>query len=199
MTWLLIGAVVALALAIALGVSWLEHNHAKPAAAPAGQTAQAPKVELDATAAAALKQELETAYRRQIQELTGTFAQDLAATSKKLSDQVERLTTEVISTELEQYQATMDQVRGIADQAAAQIKAAMEQQQAGLQQAVEQAVAAERDQRLAQIDSRLSQIISSYLVESLGSGVDLGAQADYIVQSLESHKEDIKKDLSSGI
>lgn len=199
MTWVLIAAaVIILALAIALGVAWLEHGHAKHAAA-APAAAPAPKVELDAAAAAALKQELETAYRRQIQELTGTFAQDLTATSKKLSEQVERLTTEVISTELEQYQATMNQVRGIADQAAAQIKTAMDQQQAGLQQAVEQAVANERDRRLALIDTRLSQIISSYLVESLGSGVDLGAQADYIVQSLEAHKEDIKKDLASGV
>lgn len=199
MTWMLIAAaVIILALAIALGVAWLEHGHAKHAAAgPAA--APAPKVELDAATAAALKQELETAYRRQIQELTGTFAQDLTATSKKLSEQVERLTTEVISTELEQYQTTMNQVRGIADQAAAQIKTAMDQQQAGLQQAVEQAVASERDRRLALIDTRLSQIISSYLVASLGSGVDLGAQADYIVQSLETHKEDIKKDLASGV
>ena len=198
MTWILIiSAVVVLALIVAFGVIWLERGHAKhPATAQPGQPA---KVDLDAATAAKLQLELEAAYRQQIQNTTAKFAQDLSGTSTKLSEQVERLTTEVITTELEQYQAAMDQVRGIAAKAAEQIQAAMAQQQAGLQKAVEEAVAAERDRRLSLIDSRLSQIISSYLVESLGSGVDLGAQADYIIQSLEQRKDEIKKDLASGV
>ena len=198
MTLIIVGiAVIVLALAVALGVVWLERGHKHPANAQAeGQPA---KVTLTPEAAAKLQQELEAAYRQQIQNTTNQFAQDLSGTSAKLSEQVERLTTEVITTELEQYQAAMDQVRGIASKAAEQIQAAMAQQQAGLQKAVEEAVTAERDRRLAMIDDRLSQIISSYLVESLGSGVDLGAQADYIIQSLEQHKEEIKKDLASGV
>jgi flagellar basal body-associated protein FliL len=196
MTWLVIViAVIALALVIALGVLWLERGHKHAATAPA----QPAKLTLDQAAVDKLQQELEAAYRQQIQDTTAKFAQDLSGTSAKLSEQVERLTTEVITTELEQYQAAMDQVRGIAAKAAEQIQAAMAQQQAGLQKAVEEAVAAERDRRLAMIDSRLSQIISSYLVESLGSGVDLGAQADYIIQSLEQRKDEIKKDLASGV
>src|SRR4051812_43607489 len=110
MTWLIIViAVTALALVVALGVMWLERGHAKhPAQAATGQPA---RVNLDEAAMANLQKELEAAYRQQIQNTTTKFAQDLSGTSAKLSEQVERLTTEVITTELEQYQAAMDQVR----------------------------------------------------------------------------------------
>jgi hypothetical protein len=33
----------------------------------------------------------------------------------------------------------------------------------------------------------------------LGSGVDLGAQMQFILQSLESHKDDIRKDLVGDV
>lgn len=205
MMTLIIGAAVAAALLVAGGALWIQRAHQhQPAAAsapppPAPQPAAPPRVEVDAAMAAQLRQELEAGYRQQIQTATAAFAGDLAQTSQKLSQQVERLTTEVISTELEQYQKTLEQVRGVASAAAQQLQAAVAQQQADLQKGLEEAVAAERDRRIASLDARLGEIVSSYLVESLGSGVDLGSQAGYIMQALEQRKEDIKRDLAGGV
>jgi len=148
---------------------------------------------------AQLQQTLERGYRQQIEASIAIFGKDLTATSQLLSKQVERLTTDVITRELDQYAQTLEQVRTVASEAAAQIHKTITEQQASLQKALEETVAVEQERRLTQIDSHLSEIISSYLVEALGAGVDLGAQTDYIMKSLEGHKADIKKDLTRGV
>jgi hypothetical protein len=42
-------------------------------------------------------------------------------------------------------------------------------------------------------------VVASYISEALGSGVDLGAQMQFILTSLEAHKEEIRKDLLNGV
>ena len=166
---------------------------------PAPAAPSVPQVKVSQKTAEQLEQELEQAFRQQIQTSTATFAQDLTETSQMLSKQVQRLTVEVITRELDQYTETLEKVRSIAEGAAKQIQSAVAQQEADLQKALEAAVASEQQRRLNQIDAQLGNIISAYLVEALGSEVDLGAQTAYILQSLESHKDDIKKDLTGGV
>jgi hypothetical protein len=48
-------------------------------------------------------------------------------------------------------------------------------------------------------DAKIGDVVSSYISESLGSGVDLGAQMQFILTSLESHKDEIRKDLLNGV
>ena len=146
-----------------------------------------------------LNADIEASYRERVKLATADFGEDLSATSKRLSEQVERLTTEVITTELEQYQKTLEGVRSVAAGTATQIQQAVEEQQTKLRQSMETMIQEEQTRRLAIIDTRMGEIVSGYITESLGAGVDLGAQADYIVASLEARREDIKRDLSNGL
>jgi hypothetical protein len=146
-----------------------------------------------------LNRRVEEAYSQKVTEATKGFGEDLTATSKRLGEQVERLTTNVITSEIQQYQKTLDQVRAAAEGASAQIQQAVTQQQTELRTAMEATIKAEQERRLGLIDARLADIVTSYITESLGAGVDLGAQTDYIVQALEARREDIKKDLSHGL
>lgn len=145
--------------------------------------------------AAELDAKLKTAYETKITEATQTFGTDLSATSKKLSEQVSRLTTTVIEEELEAYQKTLEEVRKVATQAMEQIHQAVEHQRVELRQGMEAELAEEKKRLADKFDSKVGDVVASYISESLGSGVDLGSQMQFILTSLEAHKEDIRKDL----
>jgi hypothetical protein len=43
----------------------------------------------------------------------------------------------------------------------------------------------------------MNDVVSSYIIESLGNRVDLGAQSAYIFDMLHEHKDEIKRDILS--
>jgi len=149
--------------------------------------------------AAEIEVKLKSAYEAKIAEATQTFGTDLTDTSHRLSEQVSRLTTTVIEEELEAYQKTLEEVRGTATQAMEQIHQAVEHQRVELRQGMEAELAAEKKLLADKFDAKLGDVVSSYISESLGSGVDLGAQMQFILTSLEAHKDEIRKDLLNGV
>lgn len=160
---------------------------------------QPPVVKVSQPTAAQLEAKLTAAYEAKITEATATFGTDLQATSTKLSEQVSRLTTTVIEEELEAYQKTLEQVRQVATQAMEQIHQAVEHQRVELRQGMEAELAEEKKHLAAKFDAKMGDVVSSYISESLGSGVDLGAQMQFILTSLEAHKDEIRKDLLNGV
>ena len=146
-----------------------------------------------------LEAKLKAAYEVKIVEATATFGEDLKATSGRLSEQVSRLTTNVIEEELEAYHKTLEGVRQTATEAMEKIRQAVEQQRVELRQSMEADFAAEKERLAAKFDTKLADIVASYISESLGGGVDLGSQLQYVVNSLDEHKAELKKDLTSGV
>jgi hypothetical protein len=142
-----------------------------------------------------LEAKLKAAYEAKIVEAVATFGTDLQGTSKRLSEQVSRLTTTVIEEELDAYQKTLEEVRKVATQAMEQIHEAVEHQRVELRQGMEAELASEKKLLADKFDAKMGDVVASYISESLGSGVDLGAQMQFILSSLEAHKEDIRKDL----
>lgn len=149
--------------------------------------------------AAEIEAKLKAAYEGKIVEATQTFSGDLTSTSKRLSEQVSRLTTTVIEEELEAYQKTLEEVRKTATQAMEQIHQAVEHQRIELRQGMEAELEEEKKILADKFDAKIGDVVASYISESLGSGVDLGAQMQFILTSLESHKEEIRKDLLNGV
>jgi exonuclease VII large subunit len=165
-------------------------EHAKPTTPP-------PPV-LTPPTAAELEAQLKLAYELQITNASQKLGADLKSTSDRLSQQVENLTTRVIEEELGDYKKTLDEVRKVATETMEQIHQAVENQRLELHQSMESELAEERKRLVAQFDTRLGDIVSSYVAESLGGGVDLGSQLQYITQTLESNKDELKKDLLGG-
>ncbi len=191
----LAGVIIVLTVVVAIQ-SWqlrrLENKAKQVAARP--KTAQ-----ISEATAADLEAKLTTAYESKITEATKTFGTDLEATSTKLSEQVSRLTTTVIEEELEAYQKTLEEVRQVATKAMEQIREAVEHQRVELRQGMEAELAEEKQRLADKFDAKLGDVVASYISEALGSGVDLGAQMQFILTSLEKHKDDIRKDLLNGV
>lgn len=195
----LVGAVLMLTVVVVAQAVQL-HQHQKQFAKQAAPAATvAPIVRVEPPTAAELQAKLKAAYEAKIAEAVQGFGVDLHATSQKLSEQVQRLTTTVIEEELEGYQKTLEEVRKSATAAMDQIHQAVEHQRAELRQGMETELTAEKKILADKFDAKMGDVVASYISESLGSGVDLGAQMQFILKSLESHKEDIRKDLLNGI
>lgn len=82
---------------------------------------------------------------------------------------------------------------------------AMEQQQQALsaatadQQKLLEAEAKQRHQAvLKAVDERLGEVAVTYIVDALGKGVDLGAQHRTMLDYLEQHKDELRKDLETA-
>jgi exonuclease VII large subunit len=149
--------------------------------------------------AAELEAQLKLAYEHQINTASRQLGVDLKATSDRLSQNVERLTTSVIEEELTSYKNTLEEVRKVATETMEQIHQSVEDQRVELHQNMETELAGERKRLVEQFDARMGDIVSSYVAESLGGGVDLGSQLQYITQTLESNRDEIKKDLLGGV
>ena len=63
----------------------------------------------------------------------------------------------------------------------------------------EQLRAAEKQQLIAQIDTKLADAVTSFLVETLGHNVDLGAQSDYLISVLDEHKAEFTKRVTDEV
>lgn len=186
-----------------LALWFVLHRHVRPhlvkSAAPDATAEAAPVPVITPPTAAELEAQLKQAYQNQIAIASEQFGADLKATSAKLSEQAVRLTTSVIEEELTGYQETLEAVRKAAGETMEQIHQAVEGQRVELRQNMEKELAEDRARLVAQFDTRLGDIVAAYVAESLGGGVDLGSQLQYIAQTLEANKEALKKDLLGGV
>jgi len=119
----------------------------------------------------------------------------LDATMTELNTKAKDMITQTLSKEFEAYHNSLAKVRTQTLKEFTDIKKASDEQKKNLQDEFEAKVTAQEALRLDQFNQRLDDIVSSYIVESLEHNVDLGAQMKYIIASLESRKEDIKKDV----
>jgi hypothetical protein len=191
---ILAGIVVMLVIVVIVQSVQLQRSSKQQQAAAAK-----PKSIITQPTADELDAKIKAAYEAKINEATQTFGTDLQGTSTRLSEQVSRLTTQVIEEELEAYQKTLEEVRHVATEAMEQIHQAVEHQRVELHRGMEEELAGEKKHLAEKFDAKMGDVVASYISEALGSGVDLGAQMQFILTSLEAHKEEIRKDLLNGV
>ena len=137
---------------------------------------------------------------------------DLEKTGSELNRVLQKIGANIVGTEMERYRLQLDQIRKDAAVAIgnaqdemskhqAELKAALKDEQtevraklaeeiAAEKQRVVQEILAEKQQIIKQIDTKLADAVASFLLETLGHNVDLGAQMAYLTSMLEEHKAD---------
>jgi F0F1-type ATP synthase membrane subunit b/b' len=125
---------------------------------------------------------------QQLQKSVSAGVEQLAAHVNDVADNSLRQ-------EFDKYQASLRALNNQTVEQFAQIQTDLQKQRAELLQQLQTEVAQERDRRLSHFNERINDVVSSYLAETLGGRVDLGAQTAYIFEQLEKHKADIKRDI----
>lgn len=123
--------------------------------------------------------------------------QAMDAALDSIAGSVHEMTQKSLVQEFQKYQADLDQLRLRTVKDFAKIQQSLNKHHDETLGLFDAEIAKMREKRLEEFNQRLNDVISGYVVESLGNQADLEAQTAYIVQALEQHKDDIKRDVLS--
>ncbi len=132
---------------------------------------------------------------------------DLGIITERIDKQIEKFSTAIVNDETKRYRDSLDKLRKQTESSMlnAEVEIAkhqviieekLAQRQQELEAKMEAEVTTEKARRIAQIDSKLSDAVSSFLIETLGHNVDLGAQNDYLMKLLDENKAELIKGIS---
>lgn len=137
------------------------------------------------------------------------FQHSLRATATQLNTQLEHLGGEIVSNEMNRYRLSLDELREQAKAAfmsaegditahQAELEKALDERRKQLEAKMAEEIAAEKAKLVKQMDAHLSDAVVSFIIETLGHNVDLGAQTAYLTSVLEENKEQLKKEVTDG-
>jgi hypothetical protein len=199
----LIGAVTAVAIRHAYAHFKPHTYDAEHPRQPATQqTHLSPEVKARLMKAAEVK--LEAALERSSVQ----FEKSLRETTVRLDRQLERLGTKVISDEMNRYNKALEDLQahtqlsigGAQNEIAKHqedLKAKLAERQTELETQLAQEMEAKKAQLAQDLDTKLADAVASFLIETLGHDVDLGAQSAYLTKMLDEHKDEITKGIKS--
>jgi hypothetical protein len=196
----LIGALVVLVLVNLAALVWASLQDRKARAKPQPKIYE---IHLEGTK---VFSDVELAeIQKQAKDQLASAARDAAVRlQKSLNNSVDQVAANIneslgtdLRAEFEKYQVSLSALRDQTVGEFTKIQQELDHRKLELLEHLEREIADERARRVDAFNTRLGDVVSSYLTESLGNQVDLGAQTTYIVQVLEEHKEDIKRDVLS--
>lgn len=144
---------------------------------------------------AAIEEQAMVQLQKASEQAAGKIQASINSALSRVADHVDEMTTTTLNAEFQKYQISLQALREQTIAEFTKLQQELDGQRNQLMENLEKQVALEREKRLAQFNSRLNDVVSGYIAESLGSQVDLGSQMVAILQKLQEHKEQIKKDI----
>lgn len=146
--------------------------------------------------------EAEEKFRQEISAAASQLHDDISTTTGDLSSHVTKVGGEIISLEMQRYRDALDALRRQTEQIIQQAQLSVSQHQTEfmnrstdlrteLDEKLRADVEASKQQILSQLDTKVADAVTSFLIDTLQHNVDLGAQADYMLATLEEHKDEI--------
>lgn len=164
-------------------------------------------VKLPAAVREHLLQDAQDDFQSVLDHSATELQRDLTATASRLNKNLEKLGTEIISDEMKRYRTNIDTLRKQTELAVnttqaeinkhqSDLKSQFTARQTELEAKLAEEIAAERQFLTQQINTKLSDAVISFLTETMGHDVDLGAQSKYLISMLEEHKAELTKGIT---
>jgi hypothetical protein len=199
----LIGAITAVAIRHAYA-HFKPHAHdaEHPRHTVAQQTQLSPEVK------ARLMKAAETKLEAALERSSVQFEKSLQETTIRLDRQLERLGSKVINDEMIRYNKALEDLQahtqlsiggaqGEITKHQEALKAKLAERQTELEAQLTQEMDAKKERLAQDLDTKLADAVASFLIETLGHDVDLGAQSAYLTKMLDEHKDEITKGVKS--
>jgi len=142
-----------------------------------------------------LLEEAQRNFQHVLDSSAKELQQDLAATTLEIHKLVEKMGTEAVASELENYRTRLAELQKKTEEDMAGMRETIAAQQEELKVMVAADIQAEKARLLTQIDTRLGDAVTSFLLDAMQYEVDLGAQGPYLTKLLEAHKDEFKKEV----
>jgi len=135
-------------------------------------------------------------FEKMIDHSITELQSDLEKTTSEVSQHFSRISSNIINNETDQYRQLVEDLRKKTSEIIDISRKEIVDHQTNLKSSLSENVEAEKQLLVKQIDTKLADSVTSFLIEALQHNVDLGAQTKYIIETLETHKEDLKKEIS---
>jgi len=132
-------------------------------------------------------------FQHIIDHSASVLEHDLSITGEKINTTTKKLAAEIITKELEGFQAMFKQYQEQAVKELEGAKTETDQYRVQLKNQAEQDINLEKQRLLSLIDTKLSDWVMSFLLEAMQHEIDLGSQSDYLIKQLEAHKAELKQ------
>lgn len=145
-------------------------------------------------------------FQKVINRSATTLERDLKSTTSKLTRQLDKVGSEIILTEMKRYRKDLESLRRQAETIIEQaqrdivisqgeLKDELAQKQAEQELALKQEIDAQKQDLSKRINENLSDSVVAFLTESMKHEIDLGAQAEYLTNTLNQHKAELIKEI----
>jgi len=147
-----------------------------------------------------LKEEMlakaERDFEKMIDHSITELQSDLEKTSSEVSQHFSKISSNIINNETDQYRQMVENLRLKTSEIIDISRKEIIDHQTDLKVGLGDNIEAEKQLLIKQIDTKLADSVSSFLIEAMQHNVDLGSQTKYIIEALESHKDELKKEIS---
>lgn len=143
-----------------------------------------------------LLEEAQHNFQRVLDTSAKELQQDLSATTVEIHKLVEKMGTEAVASELENYRARLAELQKKTEEDVTGMREQIAAHQTELKAKLEEEMAAEKRRLVTQLDTKLADAVASFLLDTLQHDVDLGAQQAYLTKMLEEHKEEFTKGIT---
>jgi hypothetical protein len=133
--------------------------------------------------------------RKAIENSAGQVQDAVSKSVGEISTNINDIAQTGFSQEFQKYQISLSELQNQTIEQIGSLQKEVDLRKKELLGQLEATVAQKQAEHMESFNQRINDVVAAYLAESLGNQVDLGAQGPYIMQSLEQHKEDIKRDV----
>jgi hypothetical protein len=179
---------------------FLAHKHSQKTAAKGSSAAPIPPAVRERIA-----KQAEANFQGIVNRSALQLQHDLGATGTQLNKLLEKFGSDIRANTQGALSGAQDQIseqqtailKSLATRQA-ELDARMSQRQTELEAELEQSFATQKDDLTKRLNEKLNDAVLAFLLETLGHEVDLGAQADYLVATLEANKAELIATTAGG-
>ncbi len=137
-------------------------------------------------------------FENVINENAMFLQQDLRLTTSQLNEFMKDEIKTVLKDEFATYEESISNAKNQAIDAIQKTQNLVEEQRAVITEQLQNQAAAEKEQVIARFEKNMGEIINHYIIESIGTEIDLSDQLDYIFMNLQENKAAILEDFRNG-
>lgn len=137
-------------------------------------------------------------FENVINENAMFLQQDLRLTTSQLNEFMKDEIKTVLKEEFVTYEESISSAKDQAVDAIQKTQALVEDQRVIIAEQLQTQAASEKEAVIARFEQNMGEIINHYIIESIGTEIDLSDQLDYIFTNLHDNKAAILEDIRNG-
>lgn len=148
------------------------------------------------------REELRNKGRLHFEKIIGENAaflqQDLRLTTSQINEFMKQEITKTLQEEFAKYEQAIEESKQIALESIQKSQASLEEDRQAMRAKFEAEAVSQREEIIKHFELNMGEIVNHYILDAIGSEIDLSVQLPYILEELQTNKEVIMEDIRNG-